>query len=124
MSPSRSKDDQKDNDSLPPLHESILRTLLKRPKSYGLDIMKHLNATNEQHGRRKVGAGSLYPALHKLEEKGWIRGDWDDEPSEGKGARRRYYVISGEGRQRLADEEAYRLNLSSVQDGGLGNAPA
>jgi PadR family transcriptional regulator PadR len=52
----------------------------------------------------QVSDGSLYPALHKLEQHGWIKADW--RPSENN-RRAKFYTLTHAGRQRL---EAERLN--------------
>ncbi len=52
----------------------ILRTLLAGP-SHGHAIAKHIQRTSEE--LLQVETGSLYPALHRLEAKGWIAASWD-----------------------------------------------
>ena len=47
--------------------------------------------------------GSLYPALHRMEESGWIQASWVDK---GKGRRSRVYKLTEQGRKQLATEEA------------------
>lgn len=49
-----------------------------------------------------VGAGSLFPALHRLSEKGWIEGDWT-EPE--KGRRVKTYTLTRAGRAQLSQEK-------------------
>jgi PadR family transcriptional regulator PadR len=66
----------------------ILRTLLNGPK-HGHAIAKHIQHTSEEV--LQVETGSLYPALHRLEAKGWVAASW--ELSE-KGKRARYYRLS------------------------------
>ena len=51
----------------------------------------------------QVSDGSLYPALHKLEQQGWIQSEW--KMTENK-QRARYYRLSAKGRKRLAAEES------------------
>jgi PadR family transcriptional regulator, regulatory protein PadR len=50
-----------------------------------------------------IEAGSLYPALHRLERKGWIGSEWD--VSENK-QRAKYYKLTAAGRRHLVDEES------------------
>jgi PadR family transcriptional regulator, regulatory protein PadR len=59
----------------------------------------------------RVGPGSLYPALHKLEQAGWIEADWsvNDE-----GRRVKFYSITREGRRRLQREASDWKRLSSA----------
>jgi PadR family transcriptional regulator, regulatory protein PadR len=78
----------------------ILRTLLPGP-SHGHAIAKHIQRTSED--LLQVESGSLYPALYRLEAKGWIDASW--ERSE-KGKRARYYRITPLGRKQLAREQS------------------
>ncbi len=74
----------------------ILRTLLTGP-AHGHAIGKHIQRTSED--LLQVETGSLYPALHRLEAKGWISAGW--ERSE-KGKRARFYRLTPLGRKQLA----------------------
>ncbi len=78
----------------------ILRTLVAGP-SHGHAIAKHIQRTSEE--ALQVETGSLYPALHRLELKGWIAASW--ELSE-KGKRARYYKLTASGRKQLAAEQS------------------
>ena len=78
----------------------ILRTLLTGP-THGHAIAKHIQRTSED--LLQVETGSLYPALHRLEAKGWISATW--ELSE-KGKRARYYRLTPRGRKQLAAERS------------------
>src|SRR6516164_9866972 len=78
----------------------ILRTLLPG-SSHGHAIAKHIQRTSEE--LLQVETGSLYPALHRLEAKGWIAASW--ELSE-KGKRARYYRLTPAGRKQLAAEHS------------------
>ena len=78
----------------------ILRTLAARP-AHGHAIAKHIQQTSEELLR--VETGSLYPALHRLEAKGWVEATW--ELSE-KGKRARYYQLTRLGRKQLAAEHS------------------
>src|SRR5947207_11837126 len=73
----------------------VLRTLLAGP-AHGHAIAKHIQRTSED--LLQVETGSLYPALHRLEAKGWIAASW--ELSE-KGKRARYYPLTPAGRKNL-----------------------
>src|SRR6185369_6607832 len=84
----------------------ILRTLLPGP-SHGHAIAKHIQRTSED--LLQVETGSLYPALHRLEAKGWIAASW--ELSE-KGKRARYYRLTALGRRQLAAERSKWETLS------------
>ena len=78
----------------------ILRTLLPGP-SHGHAVAKHIRRTSEQ--LLQVETGSLYPALHRLEAKGWIAASWELSD---KGKRARYYRLTAAGRKHLAAEHS------------------
>jgi len=78
----------------------ILRTLLTG-HSHGHAIAKHIQRTSEE--LLQVETGSLYPALHRLEAKGWIAASW--ELSE-KGKRARFYRLTPLGRKHLVAERS------------------
>jgi transcriptional regulator len=59
----------------------------------------------------KVSDGSLYPALHKLEQRGWIRAEW--RPSENN-RRAKFYTLTRAGRRRLERELAEWARLSGA----------
>jgi len=78
----------------------ILRTLLAGP-THGHAIAKHIQRTSED--LLQVETGSLYPALHRLEAKGWIAASWERSD---KGKRARYYRLTTLGRKQLAAEHS------------------
>ena len=78
----------------------ILRTLLPGP-AHGHAVAKHIQRTSED--LLQVETGSLYPALHRLEAKGWIAATW--ELSE-KGKRARFYRLTPLGRKHLVAERS------------------
>jgi PadR family transcriptional regulator PadR len=78
----------------------ILRTLLGEPK-HGHAIARHIQHTSEQ--LLQVETGSLYPALHRLEAKGWISASWELSD---KGKRARYYCLTPRGCRGLAAEQS------------------
>src|SRR6195256_6021242 len=78
----------------------ILRTLLGEP-THGHAIAKHIQRTSEE--LLQVETGSLYPALHRLEAKGWIAASWELSD---KGKRARFYRLTPLGRKQLAAEQA------------------
>ena len=78
----------------------ILRTLVAGP-SHGHAIAKHIQRTSED--LLQVETGSLYPALHRLEAKGWIGASWDLSD---KGKRARYYRLTAGGRKQLVTEQS------------------
>ena len=78
----------------------ILRTLLTGP-SHGHSIAKHIHRTSGD--LLKVEAGSLYPALHRLEAKHWIAASWDLSD---KGKRAKFYRLTPRGRKQLGEEQS------------------
>lgn len=77
----------------------ILRTLLLG-RTHGHAIAKHIQRTSED--LLQVETGSLYPALHRLEARGWIAAKW--ERSE-KGKRAKYYRLTTKGQKQLQAEQ-------------------
>ncbi len=78
----------------------ILRTLITGP-AHGHAIAKHIQATSED--LLQVETGSLYPALHRLEAKGWISPSWEISS---KGKRARFYSLTPPGRTQLEAEQS------------------
>lgn len=89
-------------------NQEVILAALQFHKRYGLEIMTAV----EKSGGKQIGFNSLYPNLKKLENKGFVIAEWGDEsPEEHTGARRKYYRITGVGKQAL---EAKRQLLDSV----------
>ncbi len=63
--------------------------------------------------------GSLYPALHKMEHEGWIRGEWKESPT---GRPAKFYSLTRAGRRQLLVEAANWTRLSAAIDGILESA--
>ena len=76
----------------------ILKALALEPR-HGLGIARRIEQMTG--GAFEVGPGSLFPALHRLEEKGWCKGEWG--PSESN-RRARFYRLTAAGRRQLAEE--------------------
>ena len=73
----------------------ILRTLRKGTK-HGYAIAQHIQDTSD--GFLKVEEGSLYPALHRMERRGWIEAEWGLSETKRKA---KYYQITESGREQL-----------------------
>jgi PadR family transcriptional regulator, regulatory protein PadR len=88
----------------------ILRTLRLGP-AHGHQIAKHIQMTTEN--LLQVEHGSLYPALHRLEGKGWISGKWE---TAGKGLSRefKFYRLTATGKKRLTAEESKWKQLTAA----------
>ena len=79
----------------------VLKILSRRPHLHGYAIM---NAIEEISGEvLQVEEGSLYPALHRIEEAGWIKAQWVTKDT---GRRARTYEITAAGRKQLSTEES------------------
>jgi transcriptional regulator len=78
----------------------ILRTLLAGP-THGHAVAKHIQRTSED--LLQVETGSLYPALHRLEAKGWIAASWELSD---KGKRAKFYHLTPLGRKKLVTEQS------------------
>ena len=88
--------------------EDILAILSVRP-SYGLEIAKVIESATQ--GDRILNAGTLYPALRKLEELGLVESYWGDELDGNLGARRRYYRLEPQGREVFEYLQQVRASL-------------
>lgn len=88
----------------------ILRTLLFGP-AHGHQIAKHIQRTTED--LLQVEHGSLYPALHRLELKGWIAAKWE---TAGKDLKRefKYYRLTPTGKKQLVAEESKWKKLTGA----------
>ena len=96
--------------SISHVEENIL-TVLGRHELYGLEIIEALEKGSG--GRLKVSFGTLYPALRRLERKGFVETRWGDEtPEERGGARRKYYRISPKGASVLHEVQQIRTDLA------------
>jgi len=79
----------------------ILRTLLYGP-AHGHHIGKHIQRTTNDF--LQLQHGSLYPALHRLERKGWVSSKWEIAPDRNREFK--YYRLTEKGRKQLAAEES------------------
>jgi PadR family transcriptional regulator PadR len=75
----------------------ILNTLTTQPL-HGYAIAQQIEALSEEHLR--VEQGSLYPALVRLQKRGWVTSKWAESPT---GRRARYYTITAAGRRQLGE---------------------
>ncbi len=79
----------------------ILKTLSSGPPQHGWGISLHLRQTSREVFQ--VHQGSLYPALHRLEEQGWITAEWGTTENN---RRARFYTLTTAGRRHLRAEAA------------------
>jgi len=88
----------------------VLKILSRRPRLHGYAIM---TAIEEMSGEvLRAEEGSLYPALHRMEEAGWIRAQWITKDS---GRRARIYELTATGKKQLdAEESRWQAVTSAV----------
>jgi DNA-binding PadR family transcriptional regulator len=79
--------------------DTLLLFLLKQQPMYGYQIIKELEGRSS--GYFKFKEGTLYPALHRLQERGLITGKWERLPN---GQERRYYYITEKGQHALEEK--------------------
>jgi transcriptional regulator len=80
--------------------ELLILSLLEARPRHGYDLSKLI--TTRSRGQLTFHLDSLYPLLYRLEERDWIKGTWVEKPGE---RRRRYYKVTAEGRQVLAQQK-------------------
>jgi PadR family transcriptional regulator, regulatory protein PadR len=90
----------------------ILRTLELRPL-HGVGIADRIEQVTR--GVFVVGPGSLFPALHRLAEKGWVNGQWEVE----NGRRLKVYVLTRSGQLQLAKEKRNWLTVTTAMNRAL-----
>ena len=78
----------------------ILKTLSVSPM-HGYGIAQHIKRLSRDV--LQVDEGSLYPALQRLRQRGWLKAEWRRTPNN---QRARYYTITAKGREQLGQEEA------------------
>jgi PadR family transcriptional regulator, regulatory protein PadR len=78
----------------------VLKTLVSRGRMHGYGITLHIEQISETVLR--LEEGSLYPALHRMTQAGWLRAEWGASENN---RRARYYSITPAGRRQLAEEE-------------------
>src|SRR5271168_3480601 len=96
----------------------ILQTLQWAPR-HGYALSKAIRTNSGEI--LKVDTGSLYPALHRLERKGWIAAEWK---ASGQGPRLRVYRLTKAGRRQLLSERSRWSRLSVAIAGILDPANA
>jgi PadR family transcriptional regulator PadR len=79
----------------------VLKVLSRRPRLHGYALMVAIQ--DASHEVLRIEEGSLYPALHRMEEAGWVRAEWITKDS---GRRARMYRLTAAGRKQLAAEES------------------
>ncbi len=85
----------------------VLKTLAVRGPLHGYAITQHIQATSAELLR--VEEGSLYPALHRMEQEGWLEGGWGTTETNRQA---RFYELTAPGRKQLAAEQASWARLT------------
>jgi len=88
-------------DLLPGTLDMLVLKTLSVQEMHGYAIARHIENLSDDVLR--IEEGSLYPALQRMRQKGWIKADWRQTPNNQKA---RYYTITAAGRKHLGQEEA------------------
>jgi transcriptional regulator len=96
----------------------VLRTLRTGAK-HGYAIARHIQETSD--GYLSVEEGSLYPALHRMERRGWIRAEWGLSETKRKA---KYYELTAAGRTQLKAKTKTWRSLVDAISGVLGSKAA
>ena len=95
----------------------ILKSLASNKRLHGYAITTHIQQVSAQLLR--VEEGSLYPALHRLEQEGWVRAEWGKTE---KNREARFYSLTTQGRKQLMQEEESWKRLTEGVERVLGYA--
>ena len=95
----------------------ILRTLLLGP-AHGHEIARHIQRTTDD--LLQVEHGSLYPALHRLERRGWVSARW--EKARDRNREFKYYRLTAAGRRQLLREQSKWKQLVNAMARLIGGA--
>ena len=87
----------------------LVLSVLEKENMYGYEMIKKIKAKSENVF--EFQEGTLYPILHKLEEKGWIISYWDKI----SGKKRKYYSITKDGKKQLkSKKEEWQIFSTSM----------
>ncbi len=86
----------------------VLKTLT-RGQMHGYGITLHIQRVSQDILR--VEEGSLYPALHRMEQDGWIAAEWGTSENN---RRARFYSLTAKGRKKLIEEEKNWVRLTQA----------
>ena len=78
----------------------VLKTLASQGRMHGYAITAHIQRASAELLR--VEEGSLYPALHRMEQDGWVRAEWGTTE---KNRQARFYVLTAAGKRQLTAEQ-------------------
>lgn len=100
---------QSKSDVLSGTLELLVLKTLARGRMHGYGITLHIQRVSNEVLR--VEEGSLYPALHRMEQDDWIRAEWGVSENN---RRARYYELTAKGRKQLAHEEESWIELTQA----------
>lgn len=95
----------------------VLRTLEARPRLHGYALTSHIQTVSDDLLR--VEEGSLYPALHRMEQAGWLRSEWGTTE---KNREARFYSLTAAGKKQLHQERQSWERLTKGVNRVLRNA--
>lgn len=87
----------------------VLRTLASQERMHGYALTAHIQRVSDELLR--VEEGSLYPALHRMEQEGWVKAAWGTTETNREA---RFYTLTAAGRRQLAQEQE---NWARLTDG-------
>jgi transcriptional regulator len=99
--------------------EMLILSLLEVRARHGYEIGKLIE--NRSGGKLKFALPSLYPALLRLENRGWIKGRWVEKPGE---RQRCFYKLTAEGRRVLAQKQQTWEEYIAAVNGVMGTSRA
>ncbi|MBX3146478.1 MAG: PadR family transcriptional regulator [Gemmatimonadales bacterium] len=88
-------------DLLPGTLDMLILKTLTAQSMHGYGIAQHIQRLSQDV--LKVEEGSLYPALQRMRQKGWIKAEWGVTPNN---QRARYYTVTTAGRRQLGEQES------------------
>ena len=95
--------------------EPIVLEVIAGGATYGYEIAKAIGEASQ--GKLLAQEGTLYPALHRLEKKGWLAADWDVSP---EGRKRKHYRLTPLGKKQRVALRAEWAEFSRMVNGVLG----
>ena len=87
----------------------VLKTLASRGRMHGYGVTLHIQQISQETLR--IEEGSLYPALHRMTQAGWLKAEWGASENN---RRARYYTVTAAGRKQLQEEEENWAELTSA----------
>ena len=97
--------------------ELAVLALISARKRYGYDLLSSLSSASD--GSIEIKEGTLYPALHRMEDAGYISASWE---AEGRASPRKYYSITKDGQTRLqalrTEWKRLSIGLERLLNGG------